>query len=85
MYRLWKYSQVTQEDCRDAVHKCMEKICTAEAQLELKLASAVVGHKKGFKHVNSKRKTKGNIGLLLDEVGHPTSRDEDKAQTFNIV
>lgn len=56
----------------------MEKICTAKAQLQLKLASAVVGHRKGFKHVNSKM-AKGNISLLLDEVGHFTSKDQDKS------
>lgn len=44
----------------------------------MKLASAVVGHRKDFKHVNSKM-TKGNISLLLDEVGHFTSKDQDKS------
>lgn len=33
-----------------------------------------------FKNVNSKRRTRDNIGLLLDEDGHLTSRDIDKAE-----
>ncbi|KAK4810807.1 LOW QUALITY PROTEIN: hypothetical protein QYF61_008779 [Mycteria americana] len=81
---LWKQGQATQEDYKDAVHHCQEKIHTTKAQLELKLASTVVDNKKGFlKYVNSKRRTKENIGLLLDEVGHLTNRDEDKAEIFN--
>ncbi|XP_028939374.1 transcription factor RFX3-like, partial [Antrostomus carolinensis] len=32
-----------------------------------------------------KRQTRNNIGLLLDEHGHLTSRDTDKAGTFNAL
>lgn len=56
----------------------------AKAQVELKLASTVVDNKKAFvKYVNSKRRTKENIDLLLDEVGHLTNKDGDKAETIN--
>lgn len=34
-------------------------------------------------YVKCKRKTKEIIGLLLDKIGHPTNRDEDKAEIFN--
>ncbi|GAB0184195.1 mitochondrial enolase superfamily member 1 [Grus japonensis] len=62
-----------------------EKICVAKAQLELKLASTVGNNKKGFfKYVNNKRRTRENIGsLLVNENGHLTNRDIDKAETFN--
>ncbi|GAB0188707.1 mitochondrial enolase superfamily member 1 [Grus japonensis] len=36
-----------------------------------------------FKYVNNKRRTREHIGLLLDENGHLTNRDIDKAETFN--
>lgn len=40
--------------------------------------------KKGFlKCVNGKRQTRNNIGLLLDEHGHLSNGDIDKAETFN--
>ena len=71
------------EDYRDAACPCREKIHAAKAQLELKLASTVGENKKGsLKYVNNKRGTRENIGLLLDENGHLTNRDIDKAEAF---
>ncbi|KAK4807141.1 hypothetical protein QYF61_018482, partial [Mycteria americana] len=84
VYGHWKQGQGTREDYRDAVCHCREKIRAAKARLEFKLASTVKDNKKGFlKSINSKRRTRDNIGLLLDEVGHLTNRDVDKAETFN--
>ncbi|KAK4823990.1 hypothetical protein QYF61_009115 [Mycteria americana] len=61
-----------------------EKTQIAKAQLQLKLASVVSDNKKGFfKYVNSKRRSKENIGPILVEDGHLTNRDEEKAGTFN--
>lgn len=41
-------------------------------------------NKKGFlKYANSKRKIRDNTGPLLDDVGHLTNRDIDKAEMFN--
>ena len=52
-------------------------------------AGTVVDNKKKkkvfFEDVNSKRRTKENIGLLLDDVGHLLNRDEDKAETFHAA
>ena len=80
VYGHWKQGQVTGEDYRDAVHHCREKIRATKAQLEFKLASTVKDNKKGFlKYVNRKRRIRDNIGLLLDEAGHLTNRDVDKA------
>ncbi|GAB0205816.1 hypothetical protein GRJ2_003047200 [Grus japonensis] len=84
VYACWKQGQATWEDYRDAARLCREKIRAAKAQLELKLASTVGDNKKGFfKYVNNKRKTRENIGSLLDKNGHLTNRDIDKAETFN--
>ncbi|KAK4816993.1 hypothetical protein QYF61_025913 [Mycteria americana] len=59
---------------------CSKSACTDE----FKLSSTVKDNKKGFlKYVNSKRRIRDNIGPLLDEVGHLTNRDVDKAETFN--
>ncbi|KAK4810539.1 hypothetical protein QYF61_004502 [Mycteria americana] len=61
-----------------------EKTRKAKAQLELNLISAVSENKKGFfKYVNSKRRSKENIGPILVEDGHLTNRDEEKAEAFN--
>ncbi|GAB0207774.1 hypothetical protein GRJ2_003243100 [Grus japonensis] len=84
VYGHWKQGQATREDYRDAVGHCSEKIPVCKAQLEFKLASTVKDNKKGvFKYVNSKRRIRDNIGLLLDEVGHLTNRDIDEAEMFN--
>ncbi|KAK4828514.1 hypothetical protein QYF61_026936 [Mycteria americana] len=62
---------------------CSEKTQKTKAQLELKLASVVSDKKKGFfNYVNSKRRSKENIGLILVEDGHLTDRDEEKAEAF---
>ncbi|GAB0209165.1 mitochondrial enolase superfamily member 1 [Grus japonensis] len=85
LYNLWKQGQASQEDYRAVVHiGNREKTRKAKARLELKLASVVSDNKKGFfKYVNSKRRSKENIGLILVEDGHLTNRDEEKAETFN--
>ncbi|GAB0204308.1 mitochondrial enolase superfamily member 1 [Grus japonensis] len=86
VYACWKQGQATWEDYRDAARLCREKIRVAKAQLELKLASTVGDNKKGFfKYVNNKRRTRENIGSLLNENGHLTNRDIDKAETFNAA
>ena len=86
MYGHWKQGQATQEDYRDAVGHCREKICAARAQLEFKLASTVKDNKKGFfKCVNSKRRIRDNICPFLDEVSHLTNRGVDKADVFNAA
>ncbi|GAB0203202.1 hypothetical protein GRJ2_002785800 [Grus japonensis] len=84
VYACWKQGQAMREDYRDAARLCGERIRAAKAQLELKLASTVGDNKKGFfKYVNNKRRTRENIGSLLNENGHLTNRDIDKAETFN--
>lgn len=63
---------------------CREKPRKAEAQLELTAAKVVSDNKKGFfRYVNSKRKSKENIRLILYEDGHLAIKDEEKAEAFN--
>ena len=72
------------KEYRDAIHVCREKICVAKAQLELKLAMSVGDNKiVFFRYVNRKRRTKENIGPLLDGEGLLTDNDIGKAETLN--
>ncbi|KAK4832343.1 hypothetical protein QYF61_021872 [Mycteria americana] len=83
LYDLWKLGGASEEDYRAVVCIRKEKTRKAKAQLELKLASVVSDNKKGFfKYVNSKRRSKGNIGPILVEDGHLTNMDEEKADAF---
>ena len=70
----WKQGQATQKDYRVSISHCRKKICMVKGQLDLKLASTMVDNKKVFrKYANSKRRTKENIGPLLDKVCHRTT------------
>ncbi|PKU38533.1 rna-directed dna polymerase from mobile element jockey- hypothetical protein [Limosa lapponica baueri] len=56
----------------------------AKARLELNLARDVEDNKKGFlKYISSKRKTRENVGLLLNEVGVLVMEDAEKAELLN--
>jgi len=48
VYVLWKNGQSTQEDYKDIMRLCREKVRRAKAQLELSLATAVKDNKKMF-------------------------------------
>lgn len=41
------------------------------------------GQYRGEQYVNSKRRTRDNVGLLLDEDGHITNRDAEAVEMFN--
>ena len=56
----------------------------AKAQLKLKLASTVGDRKDFLKYVNSKRRTRDVIDLLIGEDGHLTNRETEKAEIFNV-
>ena len=56
----------------------------AKALLELNLAKEVKDNKKGaFKFVSSKRKTRENVGPLLNEMGALATGDAEKAEILN--
>ena len=83
LYDLWKEGQASQENYRAVVCICREKTGKAKAQLELNSASVVSDNKKGFlKYVNSKRRSKENLGLIFVEDGRLTNSDEEKAEAF---
>ncbi|GAB0204020.1 mitochondrial enolase superfamily member 1 [Grus japonensis] len=59
---------------RDGVRK-------AKANLELNLVRGVKDNEKGFyKYINSKRKTRENMGQLLNGAGELVTRDMEKAK-----
>ena len=67
--------------CRDATRK-------ANAHLEMKLAKDIKGKRKVLfcfvlKYVNSKRKTRDNVGPLLNEGVVLVTRDAEKAEILN--
>lgn len=57
-------------------------IHAAKTQLQFKLIPILGDNKKGFfKYVNSKRRIRLSVGLLLVEDDHLTSWDANKADT----
>ncbi|TRZ08619.1 hypothetical protein HGM15179_018490 [Zosterops borbonicus] len=57
----------------------------AGAYLELNLAKDVKAKKKGFfKNINNKRKTKGNVGPLLNGGGTLVIEYAEKAELLNV-
>ena len=52
--------------------------------MELILVRKIKDYKKGFcKYVNSKRKTRENVGLLLNEVDALVTEDTEKAELLS--
>ena len=84
---LWKKGQGTQEDYKNIVRLCKEKIRKMKAQLELRLASAIKDNKKCFyKYIRNERRAKDNLHPLLDgEWGNITTKDEEKAKVHNAL
>ncbi|KAK4832989.1 hypothetical protein QYF61_027013 [Mycteria americana] len=81
---LWKKGQATQEDYKDVVRLCTEKIRRAKAQLELNLATAIKDNKIHFyKSISNKRRAKENPHPLLDVGGNIVAKDEEKAEVLN--
>jgi len=56
----------------------------AKAHLELNLTGDVKDNKKGFfKYISSKRKSRDNVGPLLNEVGTLVTEDAEKVELLN--
>ncbi|KAK4830698.1 LOW QUALITY PROTEIN: hypothetical protein QYF61_012867 [Mycteria americana] len=84
VYNLWKKGEATQEDYKDVVRLCREKIRRAKAQLDLNLATAIKDNKKCFyNYISNKRRTKENLHPLLDVGGNIATKDEEKAEILN--
>ena len=69
VHEMWKKDLSTWEEYRNVVRACRDAMRKAKALLELNLAKEVYDNKKEFflKYVNSKRKTRENVGPLLNE------------------
>ncbi|GAB0203352.1 hypothetical protein GRJ2_002800800 [Grus japonensis] len=86
VYRMWKKGVAIWEEYRNVVRECKNATRKAKAPLELKLARDVKDKKKGFfKYMNSKRKTRENVGPLLNEVGALVTEDTEKAELLNAA
>jgi len=61
--------------------ECVGAMRKAKAHLELNLARDVKDNKKGFfNYISSKRKTRDNVGPLLNEVSVLVKEDTEKAE-----
>jgi len=66
VYDLCKKRQATQEDYKDIMRLCGEKIRRFKAQQELNLATAIKVNKKCFcKHISNKRRSKENLRSFI--------------------
>ncbi|GAB0206992.1 mitochondrial enolase superfamily member 1 [Grus japonensis] len=84
VYRMWKKGLATWDEYRDVVRECRDAMRKAKAPLKLSLAKDVKDNKKGFfKYMSSKRKTRENVGPLLNEVGALVTEDTEKAELLN--
>ncbi|GAB0207970.1 mitochondrial enolase superfamily member 1 [Grus japonensis] len=76
----------TWEEFKNVVRECRDATRKAKASLELNLAKDVKDNKKGFfKYISSKRKSRENVGLLLNEVGALVTEDTEKAELLNAA
>ena len=65
---MWKEGQATWEEYRNVVRACKDATRKAKAHLELNLARDARNNKKGFfNYISSKRKTRNNVGPMLNE------------------
>lgn len=82
VYGMWKSSLANWQEYQNIVRTCRD--ATGKACLELSLAREVKNNKKGFfKYVSGKRKTRENVGLLLNEVDAMLLEDTEKAEILN--
>ncbi|GAB0182178.1 mitochondrial enolase superfamily member 1 [Grus japonensis] len=84
VYRTWKKVLATWEEYMNPVRVCRDAVRKAKAHSELNLARIVKDNKKGFfKYISSKRKTRENVGPLLNEVGALVMEDTEKVELLN--
>ncbi|GAB0182218.1 hypothetical protein GRJ2_000687100 [Grus japonensis] len=84
VYQMWKKGLATWEEYKNVVRVCRDATRKAKTHLELNLARDVKDNKKGFfKYISSKRKTRENVGLLLNEVGALVMEDTEKTELLN--
>jgi len=81
---MWKEGQTPWEEYRNVVRAFRETTRKAKVHLELNLARDVKDNKKSyFKYISSKRKTRNNVGPLLNEVSDLMTENIEKAELLN--
>ncbi|PKU36831.1 rna-directed dna polymerase from mobile element jockey-like [Limosa lapponica baueri] len=84
VYSEWKKGLTTWEDYKNAIRVCRDETRKAKASLELNVARSVKVNKKGFfNYIGSKRTTRENVGLLLNEMGAMVTEDAEKVELLN--
>lgn len=72
------------EEYREAVQACGDTVRKARTQLELNLVMDVNSNKKDlYKYARNKRKSRGNVGLLLNGEGALETKRIEKAEVLN--
>jgi len=81
---MWKEGQTTWEEYRNVLKACRDATRKTKVHLELNLVRDVKDKKKRFfKYISSKRKTRDNVGPLLNEVGVLVMEDTEKEELLN--
>lgn len=80
---MWKKGQAAWEEYRNLIRVCKDAKRKAKVYLELNLARVVKDIKKGFKSIISKRKTRENVGPLVNGVGALVVEDPEKVELLN--
>jgi len=89
VYETWKKGLPSWEEYRGVVRVCGNATRKAKAHLELNLVKETKDNKKDFfyyfffKYVNSKRKSRYNVGPLLNEGSVLVTGDAEKVEMMN--
>lgn len=79
VFSIWKKGQVPWQKYRDIVGVLRDAMRKAKAHVELSLARGVMDNKKNFfKYVSGKRKTREDVGLLLNGACALVTMDTEK-------
>lgn len=85
LYEMYKRGLATWGKCRNVVSTCRDATWKAVTHFELNLTRKVKEKRKGLKYVSSKRKTKENVGLLLNELGALVTEGIEKVKLLNSL
>jgi len=84
VYEMRKEGQATWEEYSNVVRACRDATRKTKVHLGLKLAKDIKDNKKDFcRYISSKRKTRENVGPLLNEVSALVMEDAEKAELLN--
>ncbi|GAB0179566.1 mitochondrial enolase superfamily member 1 [Grus japonensis] len=79
-----KQTWVIWEEYRNIISGSRDEVRKAKAQLQFSLARDIKENKKGFyKYIGDKRKTRENVGPLLNRTGDLVTQDVEKAVVLN--